>query len=101
MSKLTHTKLAKTMALLQAGPITAARLATEAEIHLETAKRWLRELLAHKAVHVVGWEPDKLGRDRTPVYAVGAGENTPRRKTPHAEVMRRHRARKKEHNNDA
>lgn len=94
--KINHLKMAKTLALLQAGPLTARDLAIKTQVHLITAQDWLRALKAAGAVHVSGWLPDTLGRDSTPVYSLGAHEDKPRRKTPHAEIARRYRQRQKE-----
>lgn len=94
--KINHVKMAKTLALLQAGPLTARELSAKAEVHLITAQDWLRALKAAGAIHISGWLPDTLGRDATPVYSLGNHPDAPRRKTPHAEIARRYRQRKKE-----
>lgn len=96
MSRINHIKLAKTLAMLQQGPLTAAKLATDAQIHLITAQRWLRALHKENAIHITGWLPDTMGRDSTPIYAIGPGTNTPRKRLSHAENMRRYRARLKQ-----
>lgn len=95
MRKINHIKLAKTFALLHNGPVTATQLAVEAEVHLVTAQSWLRELRKQEAVHISKWLPDSLGRDCIPVYALGKGEDLPRRKTARAEIMRRYREKKR------
>jgi len=94
--KINHIKLAKTFALLHNGPVTASKLAVEAEVHIVTAQSWLKELRLQGVVHIVEWLPDTLGRDSTPVYALGAGEDVARRRATRAEIMRRYRERKRE-----
>lgn len=95
MRKINHVKMARTIALLNQGPITAAKLAIEAEVHIVTAQSWLRKLRLQGAVHVVEWLTDSLGRDATPVYAIGAGADVARRRATRAEIMRRYRERKR------
>lgn len=95
MRKINHIKMARTIAMLNQGPITAVKLAVEAEIHIVTAQSWLRELRLQGVVHVVEWLPDTLGRDSTPVYALGAGEDAAKRRSTRAEIMRRYRERKR------
>lgn len=87
--------MARTIALLNQGPITAAKLAVEAEVHLVTAQTWLRELRKQGVVHIDQWLQDSLGRDCIPVYRLGEGEDRSRRRTPRAEIMRRYRERKR------
>ena len=91
--KINHQVLAKTFKLLQTQPVSAADLAKEIGIHLITSQRWLRGLKAERAVHITKWLPDSLGRDATPVYALGDKEDTPRRKQPRSEIMQRYRER--------
>lgn len=95
MRKINHIKMARTIALLNRGPTTAAQLAVEAEVHLVTAQSWLRELRTQGAVHITQWLQDSLGRDCIPVYTLGEGEDLPRRKTARAEIMRRYREKKR------
>lgn len=87
--------MARTISLLNRGPITASVLAGEAEVHLVTAQSWLRELRKQGAVHIAQWLPDSLGRDATPVYAMGPGEDAPRRRTDRAAIMKRYREKKR------
>jgi predicted ArsR family transcriptional regulator len=88
--------MARTIALLHHGSITAARLAVEAEVHLVTAQTWLRELKKQHVIRITQWLPDSLGRDCIPVYALGKGEDCPRRRMSRSEIMRRYRERKRE-----
>lgn len=95
MRKINHIKMARTIALLNRGPTTAAQLAVEAEVHLVTAQSWLRELRKQHVIRIANWLPDSLGRDCTPVYQLGTDDDTPRRKVPRAEIMRRYREKKR------
>lgn len=85
--------LAKTFKLLQMQPVSAKDLCQATGIHLITAQRWLRNLKAEQVIHIARWLPDTLGRDATPVYALGHKEDMPRRKQPRAEIMQRYRER--------
>lgn len=85
---------ARLFKMLLKEPVTAHELAEESGIHLVTAQSLMRTLKKHKVVHVVGWIPDALDRDVTPIYKLGEGRDKPRRKLSHAERQRRHRARK-------
>jgi len=87
--------MAKTIAVLHNGPTTASRLASEADVHLVTAQAWLRELRQQGVVHITQWQQDSLGRDSIPVYALGKGDDLPRRRTTRSETMKRYRERKR------
>lgn len=76
------------------GPITAHDAVQSAGLHVVTAQNLMRCLKKHKVVHVAAWEKDRLGRDVTPVYALGDGRDKPRRKLTAAERQARHRAKK-------
>jgi predicted ArsR family transcriptional regulator len=95
LRKINHTKMAKTIAVLHNGPTTASRLASEAGVHLVTAQSWLRELRQQGVVHITQWQQDSLGRDSIPVYALGKGDDLPRRRTTRSETMKRYRERKR------
>jgi len=94
--KVSHKTLATTMALLLKGPVTAQKISLHARVHIVSAQAWLRALRQQKTVHIVGWEPDSLGRDATPVYALGEGDDKPRRKLSAAERTARYRAKHKQ-----
>lgn len=95
MRKINHIKMARTIALLHSGPLTASELAVNAEVHIVTAQSWLRELKRQGVLRVVRWLPDSLGRDCTPVYELGNADDTPRRRASRAEIMRRYREKKR------
>jgi hypothetical protein len=95
LRKINHIKMAKTIAMLHNGPTTASQLASEAGVHLVTAQSWLRELRQQGAVHITQWQQDSLGRDCIPVYALGKGDDLPRRRTARSEIMKRYRERKR------
>jgi predicted ArsR family transcriptional regulator len=94
--KVSHKTLATTMALLLNGPVTAQKISMYAQVHLVSAQAWMRALRQQKVVRIVGWEPDSMGRDATPVYAIGQGEDAPRRKMSAAERTARYRAKHKQ-----
>ena len=59
-----------------------------------TAQSLMRTLRKHGVVHVCAWEPDKMGRDRIPVFKLGTGRDKPRRKLTAAQRQARSRAKK-------
>ncbi len=79
------------------GPMTAHDAVEVSGMHTVTAQEFMRTLKRYKVVHIAAWEKDRLGRDATPVYALGAGRDKKRAKLTAAERQARHRARKKEH----
>ena len=91
--KVGHMTLAKTLALLMVGPTTTHEISEHIGIHLVTAQEWMRALRKEGTVHIVGWLPDRLDRDCTPVYALGAGKDKPRRKLSGAARAARYRER--------
>lgn len=94
--KISHAKLASTMALFWEQPhVTAAQLREKINVHAVTAAEWLRALRLAGTIHICRWLPDSLGRDATPVYKLGPGEDAPRRSKTRAQIMREYRQRKK------
>lgn len=75
-------------------PCTAHELSEETGLHIVTAQSLMRTLKKHRVVHVSAWEPDRLGRDATPVYKLGEGKNKPRRRMTQAERQAKYRAKK-------
>lgn len=61
--------------------------------HDDTTRTFLNALHRERAVHVIGWLPDTLGRDAYPIYTIGAGTDKPRAKLTPAERSRRYRQR--------
>lgn len=94
MIKLNHSTCARVMRMLLDDPVTAHEVVAETGLHVVTAQEFLRTLKRHGVVHIAAWEPDRLGRDATPVYKLGAGRDVPRRKLPGAERARRYRERR-------
>jgi len=95
--RINANKLAQTLRYFQqTDEVTAAQLAVEIGVHLITAQSWLRELKTNRVIHVAGWLPDSLGRDSTPVYRLGDGEDVARRKASRSEINRRYLERKRE-----
>jgi predicted ArsR family transcriptional regulator len=93
--KINIENLAKTLFMLQTGPLTAAMLAREINVHLVTAQSWLRQLRRQRAVHVTEWLQDRLGRDAIPVFALGDGEDAQRRRESRAVINRRYLEKKR------
>lgn len=93
MVKVNQSTYARAFRMLLDEPVTAHEVSSETGLHLVTAQDLLRTLRRHRVVHISAWEPDRLGRDVTPVYALGAGKDKPRRKLAGAERARRYRAR--------
>jgi hypothetical protein len=60
----------------------------------------MRALHKEGTVHIVGWQADTIGRDSTPVYALGAGDDTPRSKQSSKERTARYRERLRERNSN-
>jgi hypothetical protein len=94
--KISHGILARTLSLLQRGTVTPYTISTECGVHLTTAQAWLRTLYEEHTIHISGWIPDTLGRDVTPVYSLGAGDDTPRKRKTRSQIMKEYRQRKKE-----
>lgn len=91
--KVNHKTLAQTLALLMKQPSTAHDVSLHTGVHRVTAQEWMRSLYAEGAVHISGWVADTIGRDSTPVYSLGAGTDTPRKKTTSRERTAAYRAR--------
>ena len=94
--KISHAVLAQTLQLLMHGTVTAQQLSSHTGVHLVTAQEWLRALKIAQTVRVVGWLPDSLGRDATPVYGMGTGTDKARAKQSRAAISKRYRERLKE-----
>lgn len=94
MHKINQDTYARLFKELLDGPMTAHEAVEATGLHIVTAQNLFRCLKKHKVVHVSAWEPDRLGRDVTPVYQLGAGRDKPRRKKSAAERQRASRARK-------
>lgn len=91
--KVNQDMYARLFKMLLDDPMTAHELAEETGMHLITAQSLMRTMKKHKVVHVCAWEPDRLGRDVTPVYKLGGGKDKPRHKFTAAERTARYRAR--------
>ncbi len=94
MNKVNQNTYARLFKELLDGPITPHEAVEATGLHIVTAQNLFRCLKRHKVVHVAAWEPDRLGRDVTPVYQLGAGRDKPRRKKSAAERQRASRAKK-------
>lgn len=92
--KVNQETYARLLRMLLDDPVTANELVEETGLHRVTAQSLMRTLHKHEVVHVCAWEPDKLGRDRIPVFKLGAGRDKPRRKLTDAQKQARCRAKK-------
>ena len=75
--------------------VSAYDLVDVVGIHLVTAQTWLRALKQENTIHIVGWDVDSLGRDKTPLFRLGAGKDKPRRRKTVAERQKTYRLKKK------
>lgn len=91
--KVNQDMYARTMRLLLDDPVTAHDVAEETGMHIVTAQSLMRAFKKHKVVHVSGWVADRLGRDVTPIYKLGAGRDATRHKFTTAERTARYKAR--------
>ena len=72
---------AKTWKLFEMGrEINAHQLSDTLEVSIRTSWLWLRTLHEMRCIHIVAWEKDTIGRDRTPIYAFGDGFDKPKSK---------------------
>lgn len=77
----------------QAGPSSATELANLTGVSRPTIRLYLQTLHKHGCLHVVSYECDNQGRERSPVYALGHGEDIAKRQPqPHARCTARWRA---------
>ena len=93
--KLNAMSQAKAIAALLSGPHSAHELAELTGLHVLTCSEYLRALRKEHAAHISGWEPDRMGRDATPVFALGRGRDVKRRKLTQVERQARSRAKQR------
>jgi hypothetical protein len=90
--KVNAATLARTLKLMQVRPfVSAALVADRVGIHIITAQEWMRCLRKERAIHISGWAKDTLGRDASPLYALGPGLDAPRAKLTPAQRTQRYR----------
>lgn len=71
-------------------PVTDLQVSATTGVHHPYIRRLLKQFMALRLVHRVGWEPRPRGVD-APIYLIGPGENVPPRMTvggrpmPHAD----------------
>lgn len=94
MFKVNQDMYGRLFRMLLDDPCTAHELSSETGMHIVTAQALMRTLKKYKVVHVSAWEADRLGRDVTPVYKLGAGKDKARHRFTAAERMARLRAKK-------
>jgi DNA-binding IclR family transcriptional regulator len=93
--KVNYTATAIVLRTLMEGPASVDELVEAAGLHRVTTYSFMRVLRAHQVVHIAAWEPDRLGRDVMPVFALGAARDRPRRRLTVAQRQAASRARKK------
>lgn len=76
--RLNALTVAKLIRYLQDVPSNVIELAEACGLSEPTARRFVLALHREGATHVVGWEPDCLGRWVTKVYAIGQGVDMPK-----------------------
>lgn len=97
-ARLNALSVAKMIAYWQDVPSNVNELAEASGLAVPTTRRFVLALERERAIRVVGWEQDRLGRYVTKVYAFGPGKDAP--KPPKArsrnQVRREWRARQKQ-----
>lgn len=74
--------------------VTCFELGEYAKCSHYTAQRMMRLLRKRNVVRIVRWAPDALGRNCTPAYAWGEGEDAPRTPMSRKEIHRRYKAKR-------
>lgn len=75
--------------------ITCFQLGELADCSHYTAQRMMKIFRAKRVVRIVDWTPDSKGRNSTPAYAWGEGEDAPRKPMSRDEIHRRYKLRQK------
>lgn len=93
--KLNVVTFAMILRELQTGPTSATDLVNLTGYGRHTVVGYLRTLHAKSCIHITDYELDAVGRQRSPVYALGEGRDKPRRKPqPFAVTNARYRERR-------
>lgn len=79
------------VSLIQEHPYTAHQLAEKTGLHLRTVYDFCNVGKMKRLLHIIGWEPDALGRDCIPIFAWGYAVNATRTKLTPAERAKRYR----------
>ena len=86
---------AKTWKLFETGrEVSAHDLADIIDVSMRTSWLWLRTLHEMRCVHIVGWKKDTIGRDQTPIYAIGDGFDKPKQVKTLADRRRKYHEKK-------
>lgn len=80
--------------LLMYNELTAHDIVDELGLHIVTVSRYCREMHRAKIAHIVGWEKDSRGRDVTPVWKFGRGQDKPRSVISAAQRQKAYKERK-------
>jgi hypothetical protein len=95
MVKMGAVSYAYMIKMLMEGTRTCAELAEETGLHVATIYDYTRELHKKKAIHIVSWEKDILGRDCMPVFMIGKAKDAERHRLTPAERQQNLRARRR------
>ena len=70
--------LAKMLKAIELRPRTAEAVSEETGLAVRTIRNHFKYLIKEQLMHVTGWLPDAVGRDRVALYLLGFGVNVPR-----------------------
>lgn len=74
---------------------TVYELADEIGLHIRTCRELINLFKKHKLVHICGWDKDKRGAVKIPVYKFGEGKNKVKVRKSDVERVTAYRARLK------
>jgi len=70
-------------------------------LRVETVRDLLKAYHKAGCLHIVGWLPNGRNIDTTPIYALGPGEDVPKKRKPEAQVRADYQAKKKAERQDS
>lgn len=92
--KVNAMSFAKMVAHLLHTDATVHEVSEVTGLHIHTVSEYVRAMHKERAVHICGWIADRLDRDTTAVWRLGAGTDKRRRKMTQAQRQARYRAAK-------
>ena len=92
-ARLSYLAIAAVLEEIMSGATTVAQLAEHSGLTARYCRQFMNALHAKKLVHVASWEPDRLGRNCVPAYALGYGKDAPRKPKTRKEINAAWRAR--------
>lgn len=96
MNKLNKIAYGHILKQLTLGPSNPHEIAEASGMHIRTIQVLMNVWKRMKVVHIKNWDPDSMGRDQIPVFALGEGRNARRRAMTKAERSQRARDKKKQ-----